>query len=56
MATQRYTALQADLFKRHKTVSPGPDLRKAAVAALARLMAAVVGIPAHREDGCDDDA
>ena len=56
MATQRYTTLQADLFERHKTVNLEPDLRKTAVAALARLMAAVVGIPAHREDGCDDDA
>ena len=58
MAAQRYTAFQPDLFGRHKTVSLEPDLRETTVAALAHLMATVVGIsdPADREDGCDDDA
>jgi hypothetical protein len=58
MEAQRYTTLQPDLFERHKTVSLEPELRKTAVAALAQLMATVVGLsePVEREDGCDDDA
>ncbi len=54
MTTQRHTTLQGDLFRRHKTIGTDPDLRQAAVAALARLMAAVVGVPAAPED-LDDD-